>query len=72
MKIVYIYCLKCPKGLIRYIGKTVNIKRRLDSHIRESKLLNNKRYVLNWIKSLLLVNQKPTIEIIEQCAENKW
>ncbi len=43
MKIIYIYSLSDPNGNIRYIGKTTNIKRRLYSHIAESKQ-NNNRY----------------------------
>lgn len=72
MKTVYIYILKDLNNNIRYVGKTTNIKRRLYSHIAEAKLNKSKRYVLNWIRQLLLNNQKPILEVIEECNENNW
>jgi len=72
MKTVYIYILKDLNNNIRYVGKTTNIKRRLYSHIAETKLNKSKRYVLNWIRQLLLNNQKPILEVIEECNENNW
>jgi len=69
---VYIYCLKCPEGNIRYIGKTVNIKRRLSAHINESKKHKGRRHVLNWIYSLLSKGLKPTLEVVEECTKNNW
>lgn len=72
MNTVYIYILKDQNNNIRYVGKTTNIKRRLYSHIAEAKLNKSKRYVLNWIRQLLLNNQKPILEVIEECNENNW
>lgn len=72
MKTVYIYILKDQDNNIRYVGKTINIKRRLYSHIGEAKLNKSKRYVLNWIRKLLSNNQKPILEVIEECNENNW
>lgn len=72
MKTTFIYVLKCPEGNIRYVGKTNNIKRRLSSHINEAKTGKGRRYVLNWIHSLLLLNKKPTIEVIEECVIENW
>lgn len=69
---IYIYCLKCPEGEIRYIGKTTNIKRRLAGHITNSKLHTKKNHLLNWVKALLNNNTKPLIEIIEECDEFNW
>jgi hypothetical protein len=70
---IYIYGLKCPiSGEIRYIGKTNDIKRRLRSHIRESKKDGNKRYVYCWIKSLIKETKKPHIEIIDVVDINEW
>lgn len=71
MKIIYIYSLSDPNGNIRYIGKTINIKRRLYSHIAESKR-NNNRYVLKWVKSLLDKGFRPIMNIIEVCDESNW
>lgn len=72
MKNVYIYCLKDPSGEIKYIGKTINLERRLSAHISEAKSSKTNRYVLNWIKKLLSLNQKPTIHLLEIVNESNW
>ena len=73
MKPIYIYKLLCPKTeQVRYIGKTVNIKRRLSGHISEAKRNRGKRYVLNWIRSLLKQDLKPLIEQVEVCSTIDW
>lgn len=72
MKEVYIYVLKCPEGNIRYVGKTINLKKRLYSHILEAKSFKKRRHVLHWIYSLLINNLKPIIEIVEVCNESNW
>ena len=54
------------------MGKTTNIKRRLSSHIYEAKSNKGKRYVLNWINSLLSRKLKPLIKLIEECREDNW
>jgi len=70
---VYIYSLNDPDSLsVRYIGKTMNLKKRLSSHINEAKRCKGRRYVLNWIKSLLDINKKPIINIIEECTQDNW
>ena len=67
----YIYILKDPNtDEIRYVGKTNNIKARLKDHIRKSKL--SKTHKNNWIQSLLVKNQVPIIEIIEEITDNNW
>lgn len=65
MKKIYIYTLSSPSGEIKYVGKTTDIKRRLSSHVSEAKKNPGKRYVLNWIVSLLKNNEKPVITILE-------
>ena len=72
MKTVYIYLLKDQNNNIRYVGKTNNIKKRLSAHISESLKNKGRRYVLNWIFNLLENNQKPIIEIIEECNIHNW
>lgn len=67
----YIYILKDPNtDEIRYVGKTNNIKNRLKDHIRKSKL--SKTHKNNWIQSLLIKNQEPVIEIIEEITNKNW
>lgn len=72
MKKAYIYCLKDTEGNIRYIGKTINIKKRLSSHINEAKRGKSRRHVCHWIKQLITNNQLPIIEIIEVCDDSNW
>lgn len=72
MEKLYIYVLKCPEGNIRYVGKTNNLKKRLYSHINEAKKGKGRRYVLNWIHGLIILNLKPLIEVIEECNSSNW
>jgi hypothetical protein len=68
----YIYTLSDPTtNKIRYVGKTVNPKRRLSQHVQDAKYFPNRTRTLNWIKSLLLKNIKPIMTVIEEC-ENNW
>jgi len=62
---IYIYTLKDPiTNEIRYIGQTVNPSRRLNRHINNSKNLEDKRHINNWIRN---INQNPIMDIIEIC-----
>lgn len=72
MKTVYIYSLEDKEGNIRYIGKTTDMKRRLYSHIADSKRNTTHRYSSNWIKSLLNKNEKPIMKVVETCNEDNW
>lgn len=57
----------------KYIGKTYNLKKRLNIHIQKSK---NKIGKLNknqsWIRSLLFNNLKPKIESLDIVPETEW
>lgn len=74
MKTIYIYTLSCPISKeIRYVGKTISIERRLQSHLDYAKNSKRKRrYVSDWILSLLNQNLKPIITIIEETDEDNW
>ena len=67
-----IYSLKCPiTKEIRYIGVTVNtLNARLSQHIFDSK--KGGTYKRNWIKSILDINKKPLIELVENCTYKNW
>ena len=68
---IYIYAISHPiTNEIRYIGKSVNIKRRLIGHISKSR--NNNNHFHNWIKSILNEGLKPKIEIIKHTNEQNW
>jgi hypothetical protein len=58
--------------MVRYIGKTTNMLRRLSSHISEAKSKPGKRYVLNWINSLLDKGLLPVMDLVEECTEDNW
>jgi hypothetical protein len=64
--IAYIYALLDPRNNeVRYIGKTINPKRRLVEHLNDSKREYNYRAM--WIKSLLKENIKPLIKFLKIC-----
>lgn len=68
----HIYTLSDPTtGEIRYVGKTINIKRRFYQHTNKKIQQNSKTHVSNWLLSLLDKSNKPIIEIIETC-EKAW
>jgi predicted GIY-YIG superfamily endonuclease len=70
--IIYIYSLTDPNtNVVRYIGKSVNPKRRFNEHINNChKSSNNNKD--NWIKKLLFNNQFPILNIIEETTIDKW
>jgi hypothetical protein len=60
----YIYTLSCPDGNIRYVGKSIDPKRRLNEHIKNyNKSISYKN---NWIKSLIEKGEYPIISIIDE------
>jgi hypothetical protein len=70
---IYIYALSDPETFkIRYIGKTINIKARLENHISRSKNFKTSRHVCNWIKSLLNKKLKPILTVIDTTDEENW
>lgn len=72
MNKVFIYALIDPReNQIRYIGKANNPLERLKDHLSK-RSLKIKTYKNNWIKSLLELNLKPNIEIIDEILESEW
>lgn len=66
----FIYALSDPRdGNVRYIGKSNNVKHRFNSHVSELTKRTNKT---NWIKSLLKLNLKPDIFIVDEVDINEW
>lgn len=67
--ITYIYTLTCPTtNKIRYVGKTINPKRRLQSHLWNNP--KNKTYVYKWIQKLKKSGLKPNMNIIDEVKDN--
>lgn len=75
-----IYALIDPNtNIIRYIGKTENLLKRIKKHYKSSEL-KIKTHKNIWINSLLKKEQRPNVLILEECksveelnhAEIKW
>jgi hypothetical protein len=73
MKTIYIYTLEHPlTGEIRYVGKTVNPKKRESDHCSKSVQLLNQRHLSKWILSLLNQGLKPKMTIIDSTDLIDW
>jgi len=69
-KLTNIYVLIDPiTNLVRYVGKTDDIKIRLKEHIRKAKY--SKTHKNNWINSLLNKGLNPIIETIDKIPNNE-
>lgn len=70
-KTTFIYVLKDPRtGECRYVGKANNPKKRLAVHFAKS--LKPKTHLQTWIKHLLSLGLRPTLEILEEVPESQW
>jgi hypothetical protein len=66
---VYIYTLSDPiTKEVRYVGKSVNPKKRLDNHLHVKK----KQHCSCWIQSLKSKALKPEFSIIEITDKDNW
>lgn len=73
VNLTYIYCLKDPRNnCIRYIGKSDCPNERYANHISEAKNNRKSNYKINWIKSLLKLNLKPKLEILNIVEKQDW
>jgi len=71
MKTKFIYALNDPNTHeVKYIGKTNNLKKRLQSHLSNNQLSSATRKN-NWIISLLRDNKIPIIELLDEVPENE-
>lgn len=69
---VFIYTLIDPfSDEIRYIGKSVNPKKRLNKHLSKARK-NTKTHKDAWLNSLLKKNSKPILKILFEVPENDW
>jgi hypothetical protein len=70
MSKIFIYGLVDPRtNAIRYVGKTNNLKGRLDGHIKDRKSNKEKG---DWIDGLLEQGKKPKIKTLEVCNSDNW
>lgn len=74
MKATYIYGLVDPRTeQIRYIGKTIDPKRRLYQHIRRAKRnMRSYTHKTRWLRQLFSENVEPKMIILEECVSSKW
>lgn len=63
----YIYTLSHPiTNEVRYVGKTINIKRRYKQHLYDKRGSHKS----NWVQSIRKQNLKPILTILEECNDN--
>lgn len=68
---VEIYGLCDPRtGVVRYVGKSNNTKRRLRSHLWNSARPNTPLAL--WINGLKENGEVPIVKILERCREEDW
>jgi len=70
-KKTFIYCLEYPVGVVRYVGKSDNPERRLKRQINEA-INRNKNRRDKWINSLLKIDDKPILRVIEEVKYSEW
>jgi hypothetical protein len=67
----FIYALIDPDtGKVRYVGKSDNPKKRLDRHIAGYEPRPTHKSI--WIRSLLSLQKKPRIIILEEVESDEW
>jgi len=70
MNIVFIYGLVDPRtNGVRYIGYTPDIEKRYKDHLLQCK--HEKTYKANWIRSLLKLDLKPEMIILQEVPESE-
>lgn len=67
----FVYVLKCPAGLVRYVGKSNTPNKRYKQHL-SSQNLSKLSHKNNWLNSLISKDQMPLLEIIEECDDTLW
>ena len=68
-KTTFIYLLIDPVlGLVRYVGKSDNPKRRYNAHCK----CLHKSYTSSWIKSLQEQGLTPVLEVIDEVPVEEW
>jgi len=64
---IYIYTLSHPiTKEVRYVGKTINIKRRFKQHLYDKRCSHK----ASWVKSLKRGGLKPIMTVLETCSQN--
>lgn len=72
MDTVIIYILTEPDtNEVRYVGKTINLKNRLNRHLNESKK-STSSHKKAWIRGLLKKGLEPKIKIVDEVLNDEW
>jgi hypothetical protein len=67
--IYYIYTLSHPiTNEVRYVGVTINPKRRYKQHLYDKRTSHK----ANWVQQLRKEKLKPIMNIIEECNKTNW
>lgn len=65
----YIYYLICPiDNVVKYVGKTKNVKRRYNTHVK--KLDKGNTLKKQWLLKLFEKNLMPICKVVEECDSN--
>lgn len=68
----YIYTLADPRtNEVRYVGKTINVKRRYHYHCSEFQNKQEHTHRSCWLLSLIKLGLKPIMTVVTEC-ENDW
>jgi hypothetical protein len=71
MQMIYIYALRDPiTNLIRYIGKTKDFKKRLQSHISGARNLEKSHRCARWIREIVAQGAKPTMVVLHSMPDD--
>jgi len=63
---VHIYALSDPRtGVVRYVGKSWTIRKRLTQHLSAARTRAKKGHVYSWLRSLLREGVAPALTILE-------
>lgn len=73
MSTTFIYTLCEPEtGIVRYVGKTSNPKKRLLMHCSFARLKPRSNHRTCWIHSLLVRDLRPILQIVDEVSVTEW
>ncbi len=67
---IYIYALKEKDGDIRYVGKTVDLHRRMRQHKSNARKENSHK--VSWIKKCLKNDIEIEMVVLEEVKKDNW
>lgn len=69
----YIYSLSDPlaDGAVRYVGKTINLRKRLREHVQAALVGKEHNHRANWVRQLISRGSSPSLTVLET-GEGDW